>query len=361
LKYDFTAIEKKWQTKWRDEKTFACVNHTANLQGLTPGVTYDVKLVPASTLYVVGEEATTYTATAIIYAQDLKASAFLDNKLTVTWSVPEGAKVENWTVRCYDNGAVDKTITVTGTEAVFEDLDPSKAYNIEVTAAGMTRSVTTYVSPNTVHVYDLQVETADKNSLRVTWNYSGNTPEGGWRVLYFIDGGSEPLLVNCEDTSATLPLVPGSHYEISILQASGSTVLDGTIAYDTAAAETFADYWLTAESLNFYPCLPTDVAKPNWNNVTQTNTFAPGAKASILMQTQQIYQNGFKEITNLYVVRDSSGAVISITNPVRVWADMLEGGFGIINLPAVPSVAGSYTVDIYFNGAYVASVPFTVG
>ncbi len=24
LKYDFTAIEKKWQTRWRDEKTFAC-------------------------------------------------------------------------------------------------------------------------------------------------------------------------------------------------------------------------------------------------------------------------------------------------------------------------------------------------
>ena len=24
LKYDFTAIEKKWQTKWKDEKTFAC-------------------------------------------------------------------------------------------------------------------------------------------------------------------------------------------------------------------------------------------------------------------------------------------------------------------------------------------------
>ena len=26
MKYDFTAIEKKWQTRWKDEKTFACVN-----------------------------------------------------------------------------------------------------------------------------------------------------------------------------------------------------------------------------------------------------------------------------------------------------------------------------------------------
>ena len=26
MKYDFTAIEKKWQTRWKDEKTFACQN-----------------------------------------------------------------------------------------------------------------------------------------------------------------------------------------------------------------------------------------------------------------------------------------------------------------------------------------------
>ena len=26
MKYDFTAIEKKWQTRWKDERTFACKN-----------------------------------------------------------------------------------------------------------------------------------------------------------------------------------------------------------------------------------------------------------------------------------------------------------------------------------------------
>ena len=26
MKYDFTAIEKKWQTRWAEEKTFACQN-----------------------------------------------------------------------------------------------------------------------------------------------------------------------------------------------------------------------------------------------------------------------------------------------------------------------------------------------
>ena len=28
MKYDFAAIEPKWQKKWLDEKTFHCENHS---------------------------------------------------------------------------------------------------------------------------------------------------------------------------------------------------------------------------------------------------------------------------------------------------------------------------------------------
>ena len=343
-----------------ETKTFSCVNHSATLTGLTPGVTYNVQLVPTSTLYVVGQESTTYTATKIIYAQNLKATNFRDNKLTVSWTAPADASVESWTVRCYDNDKVDKTITVTGTEAVFGELDPSKAYTIEVTAAGMTRSVTAYISANTINVYDLAVNTVDKNTLRVTWNYDGNAPEGGWRVLYYVDGGSEPLVVNCENTIATLPLIPGSHYEISVIQANGGTVLDGTVSYDTPAAETFSGFWITADVLSFYPCLPTDMENPGLNDVTHTSTFAPGTKASILMHTRSIYLKDYSEVVNLYVYRDSNGAVVGLTNPIRVWADMLKGGAGMLNLPTVPTTPGDYTIEIYFDGAFVASVPIQV-
>ena len=364
LSFTVQGPDSSWQVvctaTGEEPKTFSCINHSATLTGLTPGVTYNVRLVPATTLYVVGQDSTTYTATKIIYAQDLKATDFRDNKLTVSWTAPADTSVESWTVRCYDNDKVDKTITVTGTEAVFGDLDPSKAYNIEVTAAGMTRSVTIYISANTIQVYDLQVNAIDGNNLRVTWNYDGNAPEGGWRVLYCVDGSSQSLVVNCESIAAALPLIPGSHYEISILQENGGTVLDGTVSYDTPAAENFSGYWLTAESLNFYTCLPTDAATINWETVTPTDTFTPGSKASLLMQTKQIYQDGYGEIVNLYVIRDSNRAVVSVSSAVRVWADMLEAGFGIANLPPVPSTAGNYTVEIYFNGTYAGSAAFQV-
>ena len=364
LSFTVQGPDSSWQVvcsaQGEETKTFSCVNHSATLTGLTPGVTYNVRLVPASTLYVVGQESVSYTATKIIYAQDLKATDFRDNKLTVSWTAPSDASVESWTVRCYDNDQVDKTITVTGTEAVFDDLDPSKAYNIEVTAAGMTRSVTVYISANTINIYDLVVNTVDANNLRVTWNYDGKAPDGGWRVLYYVDGGLEPLVVNCENTVATLPLIPGSHYEISILQANGSTVLDGTTSYDTPAAENFSGYNLPAGSLNFYPCLPTDSATITWDSVTRTDTFNPGEKASILIQTQQIYYSGYEEIVNLYVIRDSNRAVVSISSAIRIWEDILEKGFGMINLPPVPSTPGNYTVEIYFNGGYAGTAAITV-
>jgi len=364
LSFTVQGPDSSWQVvctaAGEETKTFSCINHSATLTGLTPGVTYNMRLVPATTLYVVGQDTATYTATKIIYAQDLKATNFRDNKLTVSWTAPADTSVESWTVRCYDNDKVDTTVTVTGTEAVFSELDPAKAYNIEVTAAGMTRSVTIYISANTVNVYDLQVNATDRNNLRVTWSYDGNAPESGWRVMYSVDGSAQSLVVNCESTAATLPLIPGSHYEISVQQENGGTVLDGTVSYDTPAAETFSGFWLTADNLSFYPCLPTDQANPGLNDVTHTDTFAPGAKASILMHTRSIYQEDFSEVVNLYVYRDSNGAVVGLTNPIRLWADMLEGGAGMLNLPPVPTAVGSYTVEIYFNGAFVASVPIKV-
>jgi len=326
---------------------------------LTPGVTYQVELVSAATLYLVGQTTTSYTPIEIIYAQDLQVVSFRDNKLTISWSAPAGTSAKSWIVRCYDDNS-EKIITVTDTKAVFEDLDPAKSYKVEVKAEGMRNGVTVAVPANIVHIYDMQVAGVDANSLKVTWSYSGNAPEGGWRLQYKINGGIDFVVFNLENTEATLPLVPNSQYEISVFQSNNSPVLNGTTTFDSAPAAPFEGYWLTGESLSFYPCLPTDLPNPGLNDVTHTSTFAPGAKASILMHTRSIYKEDFGEVVNLYVIKDSNNAVVGLTNPIRIWADMLEAGAGILNLPAVPSTPGDYAVEIYFNSAFVASVPITV-
>ena len=340
-------------------KTFSCINHTATLRGLTPGVTYQVQLQPAATLYLKGEYVTTYTPVEIVYAQDLQVDSFRDNKLIVSWSVPSGVTVKSWTVRCYDDTS-EKTITVNNMQAVFENLDPAKSYKVEIKAVGMKNGVTLAVPANIVHIYDLQMTPVNSNSLRITWNYSGNAPEGGWRLQYKINGGTDFVVFNLETTEATLPLIPDGQYEVSIFQSNNSPVLNGTLTFDTPPAGNYEGFWLTAASFDFHTCLPTDATVINWNTVTLSETFAPGAKASMVIHTQQIYQNGYDEIHNLYVIRDSNGAVVTFTESVRIWADILEGGFGIMNLPPLPSEVGSYTIDIYFNGNYVGTATFQI-
>ena len=364
LSFTVQGPDSSWQVicsaEGEADRTFPCTDHSATLQGLTPGVTYQLRLVPAASLYVVGQDSIDFTATVVILAQEPKVESFVDNTLVITWTAPEGAKVNSWTVRCYDNAGFDQTVTVNDTKVTFADMDYTKAYNVDITADGMIKSITTSVSKNTVQVYDIAVSEVSNVGLNVTWNFYGNKPEGGWRILYTIDGGKEPMLVNCTETNVQLPWVPGSHYEISILQADGSTVLAGTTTFDTAEAARFEGYWLTADSFRFWSCLPTDEQYVNLTNTTVVESFTPGAKASILMQTSDIYLNGYEEIINLYVIRDANGAVLSMTNPTRIWADMLEGGWGLINLPAAPAVVGTYSVDIFFNGMFVASVPLKV-
>jgi len=364
LSFTVQGPDSSWQvicsSEGEADRTFSCTDHTATLHGLTPGVTYKLRLVPATSLYVNGQDSIDFTASKVILAENPVVESFMGSDLVIAWTVPEGAKVNSWTVRCYDNNGFDQTVTVNDTKVTFTDMDHAGAYNIDITAEGMTKSITTSVSKNTVQIYDLTVSEVSNTGLNVTWNFSGNAPKDGWRILYTIDGGKDPMLVNCSETSTQLPWVPGSHYDISILQADGSTVLAGTTTFDTAQAARFEGYWLTADSFKFWTCMPTDEQYVNFTNTTLVESFAPGTRASILMQTSDIYLNGYDEIINLYVIRDASGAVVSITNPTRLWADMLEAGYGLINLPTVPSVAGTYTVDIYFSGMFVASVPLKV-
>ena len=363
LSFAVQGPDTSWQVvctaPGEEPKTFPCIDHTATLRGLTPGVTYQVELVSAATLYLVGQTTTSYTPIEIIYAQDLQVVSFRDNKLTISWSAPAGASAKSWIVRCYDDNS-EKIITVTDTKAVFEDLDPAKSYKVEVKAEGMRNGVTVAVPANIVHIYDLQVVGLDANSLRVTWSYSGNAPEGGWRVQYKVNNGIDFVVFNLQATEATLPLIPGCQYEISVFQDDNSPVLNGTTTFDTAPAEAFNNYWLTADNINLYPCLPTDIPHPGLHEVTCPDTFAPGSKATLLIHTQSIYREDFGEIVNLYVIKDSNQAVVGMTNPVRIWADILEGGVGILNLPPLPSTVGSYTVEVYFNGALVGTAPIQV-
>ena len=106
-----------------------------------------------------GENTLEFTASRLVLAENLTVAASSGSDMTVRWDAPGDVVVESWSVRCYsDNNGYDKQLTVTNTEVYFTDIDPSVAYTIEVTAAGMTQPARTSVTANPINITSMNVD-----------------------------------------------------------------------------------------------------------------------------------------------------------------------------------------------------------
>ena len=346
------------------EKSLAFTDHIVTLTGLTPGKEYTFRIEPSVPLYMVGENTITFTASKLIFAQDLVIQSLRSNVLTAVWNAPEDAQVESWTVRCYNASGFDKTITVDSTTASFDLLDPTTAYTVEVSAAGMTQCERAYVTENTVTLLSHTIDDSTLNQLTLSWEYEGPAPEGGWYVMYTCTGYTEQQIVRTATNSAVItPVIPGASYSFDIQPASGCTFFGEEISYSASEAPTFQGYWLEASNLLFQMC-PTP-ENPNWGKADVdegdfTTTFAPGVSASFAITVNHEYDVSFDNILTLVVFRDASGNVVSTTSHTRTWISMWYQGFGKLDLPSLPTTVGDYSVEIYYNGALVTIQNFTI-
>ncbi len=353
-----------YSAEGEEEKTVSFSGHMVTINGLTVGKEYTFLLEPAAPLYIVGTDTVLYTASNIIFAEDLTIHGFHNNALTATWSAPAGITVENWIVHCYNDKGFDKTITTGELKAVFEDLDVSAAYTVEVTAEGMTQGTRTYVSANSVTVGEITVDHSDRNQLSISWNFEGTPPTGGWLLLYSVDGNDEQLVVQCAENAGIIaPVIPGSSYAITVQPVNGSTVFGGTTTYEAPAAQTFSGYLLTAADMYFQMCKTP--ANPEWGRYDvpaqdYTTNFISGENASFAVYLNHEYNTSSDIIVTLFVIRDADGNVVSTATQSRTWTSMWYRGFGRLNIPAIPVAAGSYSVEIYFNGSHVFTQAFTI-
>ena len=353
-----------YSTEGEAEKSVSFSGRMVVVEGLTVGKDYTFRLEPATELYIIGEDTITYTASAVILAENLVIEGFRNQAMTVTWNAPEGASVENWYVRCYNDAGYDKTITVSDTRATFENLDVSTAYTVEVTAIGMTQSSRTYVSAKSVTIQSVDFVDTDPNQLTVNWVYEGTAPAGGWLLLYTIDDSTEQQVIQCAGESGVIsPLIPGSRYSVTIKPVSGSTVFGGSGTYTAPDAETFSGYMLSAADMDFRMCKTPE--NPEWGEADvpaadYTTVFPAGSKASFAVRLNHEYITSSDQIVTLFVIRSADGAVVSTATQSRTWTSMWYRGFGRIDIPAIPQTAGAYTIEVYFNSALATAQSFTV-
>lgn len=353
-----------YSAQGEEEQSVNFTGHMVVVNGLTVGKRYTFRLEPAAKLYLVGENTVEFDVTGILRAENLRLEGFHSGALTAIWEVPEGAQITSWTAHCYNDTGYDQTLTVTEPKAVFEELDSAAAYTVEITAANMSVGVREYVSAGSVTIQSVDLDSSDPNKLRVRWTYEGNAPSGGWLLLYTLDGSTEQQVVQCSGESGDIaPILPGSRYDISILPASGATVFGGTATYTAPEAAAFSGYLLTAADISMQMCRTP--AKQDWllSDVPAkdfTTAFAVGERASFAVRLNHEYNTSSDEIVTLFVFRDSSGNLVSASTQSQTWTSMWYRGFGRINLPALPTSPGAYTVDIYFNAAHVLTQSFTI-
>ncbi len=346
-----------------DEQSLAFSGHMVTVTGLTIGKEYTFRLEPEKAVYLVGADPIAYTVQRPVYAENLKILGFRDGALHIAWNKPEDADDILWTVRCYNSDGCDKTLTTENLECSFADLDITKAYTIEVTATGMTQGVRAFLSENSVTVNDLSV-TADRNELTVTWSSEGETPEGGWVLIYTLNDDKQEYTVTCGDaTTAVVPKLPGYTYHFSVEPANGNTAIGGTLICRVEAAEPFSGYWVSNTDMEFKMCKTP--AKEQWTQYDvpasdYKTTFAAGEKASFAVRLMREYTTSNDQITTLFVIRDADGKLVSTDSYTKTWTSMWYRGFGRVNIPVMPETAGEYTVDIYFSGAFVTTQNFSI-
>lgn len=359
----------EYTAEGEEAQSVSFTGHMVTITKLTVGKTYTFRLVapPASDLYITGNDTLEFDASRIVIAENLRIVSCVDGVLTAQWNAPADTAVDSWTVRCYCDDGYDETITVSEPAAQFSGISTDKAYTVEVVAAGMAQGTRAYVTENPITVSDIKVETNKDDSLTITWEHSAEDPAEGWLVMYSIDGNAAQEVVTCDSSSATIknPL-PNATYHFSIKAADGATVFGGIFDHTTAAAEAFDDHSLTAADIQASLCKTPALEKWTHEDLDSDNdyttTFAPNDPASLVLYATKKLSSSKDDTQVMYVIRDAEGKIISdlVNTETYTWVSMWTERYAYLNIPELPTEAGSYSIEIYFDGALVLTKNLTI-
>lgn len=344
--------------------------HAVTVKGLGLGTTYTLELSRADGRPIQGQTTTEFSAGKLIMAENLQIADCVDGIMTVRWEAPADTAVEYWTVRCYNDDGHEEVLEIAGTEIAFTGIDRSKEYTVEVTAAGMTQPSRVSITADPLTITDLQVDSEDPHQLTVRWNYEGDAPEGGWLLMYTLDGNEEqPNVVRCETASAVIETrIPSARYEFTVQTADSTSVFNSIHSYTCPAADVFENQGLSANKITAHLLVTPE--GESWSadalkDDDYTDTFHLGDSISVVLKANDNFYLPKMELNALYVIRDGNGNVLSryVSEDVLDWKELWYAGDyhnGELTLPKVPEEPGDYSVSIYFNGLAVTATNFTI-
>ena len=364
---------QSWTVEYTDDgeniQSASFNGHMVTIKDLTVGNVYKFTLVPNTSdeLYLNGNTSLEFMASKIIVAEKLTIVSCVDGVLTAKWNNPADAAAESWIVRCYSEDGYDETVTVTDTTVQFSNISADSAYTLEVTAAGMSQNVRAFVTANPATVTDVQVGYAAGTGMTLSWK-STSAPEGGWLVMYSIDGSETTLMAECTGTTAVVKdVIPNAAYSFQIMAADGSTVFGGLAEHAGIEATAFNRYGLSASQIQSSLCHTPN--KDGWTHEDvdkndYTTSYAKGESASLVLYTSARFYLKTDETTVMFVIRDEEGNVIPslIRTKTLPWRNLWPGvgKYCYLDIPVMPTDFGKYTLEVYFNGETALTKNFSI-
>lgn len=342
--------------------------HSAMISGLTIGKRYTFTLDGGDKLDLGGETTLDLMASKLIMAEDIVITSENGSDITITWDTPGDVVVDSWNVRFYDGFGYEEQIQVTENLAVFTGLSPDSGYAVDITASGMTQPVKTSISADPINISAFEITEKNRSEMKISWDYTGSAPEGGWTLVYTIDGGGNQI-VKCEkDFVEISPLIPGAEYRFTLHSADNRTIFNNVKVYTSAAAEAYNENGVKLENMKM-DLLKTPEAE-DWicddlPAEAYTNTFAPGESISIgFRSSENFYTPGYKT-SILYVYRNVYGNVLPdlICEDTCYWKNIWTRGdikTGELTIPKTPTAPGDYVLELYFNGMAFGQFDLTI-
>lgn len=339
-----------------EEKSVSFTGRSTVISDLVAGKQYTFTLTSPDGLYIAGHTQATFTATNILYAQNLAITACGGGKLTVQWQQPADAEVTQWRVRCFNESGYNVTITTSELSYTFTDLDHSTPCTVEVTAEGMNRSVSTTISAEPVTVTDFSCTANGVGTILVQWSYSGTAPADGWLLCYSV-GGTQ-YTVSLAEPSAILAVIPGGNYQFTVQTNGGNFVFNSTHSYTAEEAADFANYGITVGDLTWMPVILP--AGENWQSGDvdlddYRNVFHFGEQAGLWITSALRPTASENPVIVDIVICDANGKVVASFTGESVWDDLWHRSDCLLPIPQLPENAGEYSLHFFFDGAPVCS------
>lgn len=332
------------------------------LDGLTPDTHYTATITTDTGDTLGGTTSCDFTTMAYTELQSFEETSVSTDSLTVQWSY-SGTVPETWTVTYEGSDGSSDSQDVTGTECTFSGLTSGVTYAITLSTPSLKATELSAISVGipSITVSSVSSSLDDDGNVVVNWEYTGDVTPSEWRIAYVYNTSDgidvTPTTVTTDTNSITLSdLIPNTSYTITVVGADELSVGgEASTTCQTADATDFTEFGCHDVSMNLY------IREDNESSLqTPSDTFTTSQHIAFSIKASYDASEDDKNVSTTYVIRDANGNPFLVFNSTRSW----NGTWTVANhtgdLPNPITTPGTYTMEVYFNGSFMASSTFTV-